>query len=438
MGASGEGLGAALDAALAWMRRYVVFPSEAAADASALWAAHTHAIEYADATGYLSVTSPDKGSGKTRLLEVLRLLTRGQPGIMITPTASTIYRGLAAQPEGPLILDELDTVFGDRSDKFEEVRAIINAGHRRGATVLRSVPGPHQTWEVKPFPVFGPRVLSGIGRLPGTIADRSIPIRMRKRKRSEVVERFRQAHAEREAEPLYDALVDAIAATPPSREADVPDALPDRAQDAWEPLLAIADAAGGNWPTRARRAAIALQGDREDEESMGVRLLGDCRKAFGKADRLATVRLIVILGFDEESPWANERDPLTPERLARHLRPFGIRSTEMKINDKNVRGYRREWFVDAWERYLAPSEAEPSDSATPRTDPLPRYPDRAEGSGVAGSTEGSGLGTADRPICLCGKPKVQARPDRWVCTNPFHGLTPPSESGQASGWSTDA
>jgi hypothetical protein len=239
-------LAVALAAVETFLRRFVVFGRAEAGVAVVLWVAHTYAVASADATPYLGITSPEKGSGKTRLLECLRLLARGRPGVFIIPTASTIYRMLEAAPDAPLLLDELDAVFRDRSDKYEEVRAIINAGHRRGATVPRTIAIGNRH-EVRQFPVFGPKALAGIGRLPDTVADRSIPVLMLKKKRSEAVEKFRETRVGREAEPVARAISAAMAAAPPGHEADVPDELPDRAADAWEPLLAIADAAGGEW-----------------------------------------------------------------------------------------------------------------------------------------------------------------------------------------------
>lgn len=376
----------ALTAVEAFLRRFVVFGRPEAIVAVVLWIAHTYALEYASATPYLSIMSPEKGSGKTRLMECLRLLARGLPGIFIIPTASTIYRMLEADPETPLLLDELDAVFRDRSDKYEEVRAIINAGHRRGATVPRTVSIKNRH-EVQFFPVFGPKALSGIGKLPDTVADRSIPIHMVKRKRSETIEKFREARAGRAAEPIVEALSAALEAAPPARECDVPDELPDRAADVWEPLLAIADAAAGGWPGRARRAALILHADRADDDSLGLRLLVDTRLVFDRleVDRLATATLIEALKTDEESPWVNEHHPLTPERLARYLRPFAIRSKQLKIGGSNVRGFLRESFVDSWDRYLA-------EPATPLQDPLPRYSPHAPGSEVAGYNAGSGSG----------------------------------------------
>jgi len=337
-----------------FLRRYVVFPRSETSVAVVLWTAHTHAIERAEATPYLAISSPEKQSGKTRLLECLQLLAHSCSGIAITPTAATIYRSLEASPGATLLLDELDAVFRDHSDKYEEVRAVINAGHRRGATVPRSVPGPKSTWVVKQFPVFGAKALAGIGKLPDTVTDRAIPVRMLKRKRSEPVEKFRVRTATGEAASIVAGLVAALAAQPPAFEADVPLELSDRAADAWEPLLAIADAAGGVWPARSRGAAFVLHAGREQDDSLGLRLLSDVRAVFDASgvERIFTADLITALQADEEGPWVSERSPLTPRRLADLLHPFEIASKQVRIGPTSLKGYGREAFVDAWERYL--------------------------------------------------------------------------------------
>jgi uncharacterized protein DUF3631 len=389
-------LAEALDEVELFLSRYVVFGRRESLVAVVLWIAHTHAIEQADATPYLAISSPEKQSGKTRLLECLALLARGATGILITPTASTIYRTLDASPEATLLIDELDAIFKDRSDRYEEVRAVINAGHRRSATVPRTVQGPHKAWTVKQFPVFGPKALAGIGKLPDTVADRSIPVRMLKRRPSEKVEKFRQRTARLEAGPIVEALVAALAAQPPSFEADTPRDLPDRAADAWEPLLAIADAAGATWRTRARQAASILHTSREQDDSLGLHLLADIRVVFSVRDqeRISTADLIATLKADEEAPWTSDRSPLSPHRLARLLQPFGIESKQMRMGAANCKGYERTSFVDSWERYLSvlPVRVEPqhrntdhepsfdvSDRVTPDGDSAPeeQYPPTA-------------------------------------------------------------
>jgi Protein of unknown function (DUF3631) len=131
------------------------------------------------------------------------------------------------------------------------------------------------------------------------------------------------------------------------------------AQDITEPLLAIADAAGGEWPERARRAAVALLTgeEREDGESLGVRLLRDMQTVFDerRADRLSTGELLDSLTAMDEAPWGSLRgEALDARGLARLLRPYGVRPEQLRVGETKVRGYRRVAFEDAWERDLAP------------------------------------------------------------------------------------
>ena len=108
----------------------------------------------------------------------------------------------------------------------------------------------------------------------------------------------------------------------------LPSELDDRAQDAGEPLLAIADQAGGDWPDRARRALVELHGGRElDDESAGVRLLADIQTAFAERDRIATADLLAALHALDEAPWGDwYGKPLSARKLAEKLRPYGVHS----------------------------------------------------------------------------------------------------------------
>ncbi len=136
---------------------------------------------------------------------------------------------------------------------------------------------------------------------------------------------------------------------------ELPDELGDRAADCWEPLVAIADRAGGEWPERARRAALELSGRAAGaDDSKRVRLLADIRAAFGERKNLATKALIDELAEGEEAPWAtwHKGQRISPRALAGLLEPFGIRSTTVRIGEGVAKGYRREDFEDAWTRYL--------------------------------------------------------------------------------------
>jgi hypothetical protein len=237
--------------------------------AAVLWVAHTHALAAADATPYLSITSAEKRSGKTRLLEVLELLV-ARPWFTGRTTAAALVRKIA-RDTATLLLDESDAAFGGDRDYSEALRGTLNSGHRRGGCVSLCV-GQGAALDVHDLPVFSAKAIAGIGKLPDTVADRAIPIRLKRRAPGEQVERFRRRVIADETAAIRDALeewtqsVDMLRALRP----DIPDDLDDRAADGWEPLLAIADQAGGEWPERARRSAISPMGAGRSDDSIGI------------------------------------------------------------------------------------------------------------------------------------------------------------------------
>ncbi len=125
------------------------------------------------------------------------------------------------------------------------------------------------------------------------------------------------------------------------RDPVLPDELDDRAQDGAEPLLAIADAGGGEWPVRARAALIQLHTAKPDDaDSWGVQLLAGIQSAFGREERISTAGLLVRLKADAEAPWAgwNEGAGLTPRGLAQLLRRYEIKSGVIRVGEKTARG----------------------------------------------------------------------------------------------------
>lgn len=257
----GQATGELLDAVEEFTARYVALgaPEAGAADseavALALWVLHTWTAEAADATPYVILQSETPRCGKTRLIETLKLLVR-RPWQTASCTEAALFRKMEAE-HPTLLLDEVDAVFG--AGAREPLRAVLNAGNRRGSCVTRA-----QGKSYREFPVFGPKLLAGIDNqsLPDTIRDRGVVIRMYRREDAGV-ERFRVRRAEHDAGPLAWALQQwGQVATPILAQAEpkLPEALGDRQADAWEPLLAIAEWAGPEWAERARRAAVALSG----------------------------------------------------------------------------------------------------------------------------------------------------------------------------------
>ena len=344
-----------LDDIVAFIERYLVIGREEA-DAEALWAQHTHALEAADTTPYVNVRSVEKRSGKTRDLEVLELVV-ARPWLTGRVTAAVLARKV--DKETPtLLLDESDATWNGPGEYAEVIRGVLNTGHRRGGKTSLCV-GQGSSITYVDFSTFGPKAIAAIGKLPDTVSDRSIDILMRRRHRGEKVERFRQRDARAIAAPLHQRLSRwAQPRLNQLRDArpEIPEELDDRAADNWEPLLAIADAAGGDWPVRARRAAKVLSGDtaRHEDESLGVRLLGDVRSVFGNHDNIASAELVRRLNALEESPWGDLKGkPLDNRRLPRLLKKYGVGPLTVRLRDgRTAKGYKREHFVDPWARYL--------------------------------------------------------------------------------------
>jgi hypothetical protein len=346
---------ALLDEIATTIRRHVIL-DEAAADAAALWVLHTHALSAAYVAPRLAITSPEKRCGKTTLLTLLSALA-ARPLATANMTAATIFRVIdAARPT--LLIDEADSFLGEA----EDMRGIVNAGHcRASATVLRTAE-TSDGYEVRAFAVWGAVAIAAIGRLPGTIEDRAVKISMRRRRPDEVVDRVRLDRldelapiARRAARWVTDHLAELQAADP-----GVPGELHDRAADNWRVLLAIADEAGGDWPERARKAAVALTlAGADDAETTRIALLTDIQGAFDAkgVDRLASEDLVSYLVGLDERPWPESGNgkPITKTQVARLLKPLRISPGTIRLDDgRTAKGYYRSAFEDAFVRWLPP------------------------------------------------------------------------------------
>lgn len=238
-------LGELLDAIAAFINRYLIMSTHQM-NVVALWAAHTHAFEAFDFTPYLSINSPEKRSGKTLLLELLELLV-ARPWLTGRTTPAALSRKVD-KVRPTLLLDESDAAFKGDKEYSETLRGVLNTGHRRGGAVTVCI-GQGQNINFRDFSTFCAKAIAGIGKLPDTVADRSIRISLKRKAPHEKVERFRRRNTQEGAKSIYDSLaVWASSCIDDLRDArpDIPARLDDRAADGWEPLLAIADLAGGD------------------------------------------------------------------------------------------------------------------------------------------------------------------------------------------------
>jgi putative DNA primase/helicase len=346
-----------LDNIVATVRRFIVCDAETA-HAVALWTAMTWLMDVVQIAPLAVITAPEKRCGKSLLLFVLsRLSCRPLTASNISPAA--LFRCIDAWSP-TLLVDETDA-FARAND---ELRGLLNCGHTRdGAYVVRTVGDDH---EPRKFNTWGAKALAGIGRLADTLMDRAIVIELRRKLAHEQVDRLRHAGPD-----LFETLSEKLARFAEDyRDAvrrarpDLPVALNDRAQDNWEPLLAIADVAGGAWPRLGREAALKISGGDSIAMSTGTELLSDIQKIFEakRVDRIKTADLISALCDDHEAQWAtyNRGKPISPRQVARRLAEYDIKPKNVRIGYEQAKGFEREQFHETFARYLSAPPENPS------------------------------------------------------------------------------
>ncbi len=358
--------------------RFVAYPNRRSLVAHTLWITHTHLMDVWDSTPRIAFLSPEPGSGKTRALEVSELLVP-RPVEAVNMSAAALFRKVADAAGLPtILLDECDTVFGTKraAETNEDVRGLLNAGHRRGAKSYRCVTRGREI-EVVEYEAFSAVALAGLGDLPDTILARSIIVKMRRRAPNERVEPFRRRMQQKRGYELRDRLdkwARSIAKTVADPWPELPAGIEDRDADIWEALIAIADAAGGHWPQTARDAAVSLVTEsKETTPSLGIKLLTDLRTIFGESDALFTDAILLKLHAIEESPWAEilQGKPLNTRGLAKRLTQYGIKSKTVRVGPNTAKGYTRADLYDAWLRYLPSPEKSDTTVTNVTTDENP-------------------------------------------------------------------
>jgi hypothetical protein len=390
---------ALLDELAAAIRRHVVL-DQVAADAVALWVVGTYAFDAWRIFPRLFVTAAEKRCGKTTLLDLLAQIVP-KPLHVESASAPALFRVI--ERERPtLLLDEADHYRRDN----EDLRAVINSGHACIGSFLRCV---GEDFEPRQFSTWAPMALAAIGRLWSTVEDRSIIVTLHRKAAQERVESLRGAGqrfeilARKAARWAVDHIGGLAAAEP-----EMPAGIINRAADNWHPLFAVADAAGGDWPGRARNAAAVLSDASNESESTGEMLLADLRRLFNAEPSgvLFTREIRDALTADEKRPWGEWKSgkPLSDIQLAKLLKPYGIRPHPVRRGTETGKGYRRAQFDDAFSRYLPPEPVTPSQSSNSAgfakveavTDPVDVTASDAENASVSASCDGVTVETPGR------------------------------------------
>jgi hypothetical protein len=350
-----------LDAIDAFLARFISYPNEHARHAHVLWIGHTWIMDVWDATPRLAFVSPEAGSGKTRgLTATYHLVPR--PDLVGCLTPAALYRSIqdCLEQNGgrPTVLfDELDTVFGpDASGRgTAEIRRLVDIGHDQHATVARRIGQENQRFS--PYCAMALAGKMAAADIPSTIRTRSIVIPMQRQAGNEA-EKWRKRSTPAEAEPLRDVLqlwAEFVHARAHEYLPELPEEISGRDADCWEPLLIVADLAGGHWPETARVTAVTVvtASGMKALPSTGMQLLWDVKTVFDRCqeDHLFSRRLVAELKSIDESPWS----ALTAAAMAKLLSSYGVAPKLHRVGETIARGYRRGYFTDAWRRYPPPA-----------------------------------------------------------------------------------
>ena len=334
---------------------YVSLPP-GAADALALWVALAHAFEAFIHSPRLNLHSPEKQCGKTLTLDVIASLA---PRAMRSESMSVAVLFRVVDAHKPtLLLDETDAYLTNN----EELRGLLNAGHKRGARAYRCEGDSNN---VRGYNAFAPVVLARIGNLPGTLYDRSIIIRLVRARPGEIAARFDSRHVATETElcrKLARFAADNFARLETADPA-LPEGAFNRLADNWRPLFAIAEAAGADWPARTAAAFAALtQSEDSEAQGIGATLLADIAATFAetKADKLPSAELAKALASIEGRSWAEygkAAKPISPNQVAKQLKRFSVSPRTIKLDTgSTAKGYHLADFNEAFARFLQKPE----------------------------------------------------------------------------------
>ena len=375
-----------LDALVAIFKRYASMP-DGGPEAAAAWAMFAWCHDAFGVSPIFMASAPERACGKTRVTEILSWMVP-RPKPVFAASVAAIVRGIEAWCPS-LLFDEAQTIFTSKGESAEYMRQLLTASfNRQFAFVDKCVGDDH---EPVSFATFCPRAVNEreIHKLEDMLTSRSIVVIM-ERAEPGSLERLRA-----EVDPVGEEIRSKAARWRDDniddvRECDpeMPAGCDDRWADIWRPLFAIAEIAGGGWAVRIATAAGALTVGTGAVDTIKVELLRDIRTIFearGNPDFLTSKEIHKDLFNMEERPWGtfDKGKAMNNKQRAKLLESFKIKSEQKKFEgNKNLRGYYRKAFAEAWRRYLSAGNGpEPGGSGT--------------GSGPA--TGDSGTGSAAKP-----------------------------------------
>ena len=330
--------------------------NDAVAIAITLWIFFSWCIDVAYIAPIAWINAPEKRCGKTQLATLMGRMSKRS--IMASNVSQSALFRTIERYKPTFVIDEADSFFHGDMD----LKNIINCGFSRdNPYVWRCVGDNH---EPIPFDVFGAKIISGIGKLPSTVMDRSISLTLRralpteKRQRVKDIPKATTETIKAKLARWADDNMDKVATSKPK----LPETIYNREFDTWEILFQIADTLGDDWLKLVTNACLAITQTDSKEPSENEELLTDIKAIFElqAVDSMATRDLLTaLIGADSDGltkRWAtsNKGQTMTDRQLAKRLKDFEIKSSKInKPNETQKRGYYLADFADAFKRYLA-------------------------------------------------------------------------------------
>ena len=333
--------------------RYIIIHDCMVAPIVPLWICFAWCHDIAAFSPILVFEGADAECAKTASSKVVAMLTP-RSFIIVEPTGPAYYR-FVDRVHPTLVMDDADQLLPRRPD----LAHIINASWTRGIPIPRT---DARTGEVHLYDPFTPKVLNGINLLahlrPAT-RTRCITINMLPKLAHETVANHR--HADRDEtfvilrRKLLRWSIDNMPTLDQAKPA-MPEGFFSRREENYHLLFAIADLAGGDWPKKARAAAIKLVRE-HNEPSLGKRLLAIFYALFISHGRLLTSAQLEQLVPPEDDAFAcygKFGRPINKFEIAALLKPYGIAPDNIHPRGGKTtdRGYKAEWFAIAFRHYL--------------------------------------------------------------------------------------
>ena len=328
--------------------KFIIFPDDAYLNYLALWVMGTYVFTIFSNYPYVWLNAL-KDSGKTSLMKILAPIAFN--GDLITsPTAPVLFRDISNNLVC-LFIDEVERFTKKDKDKNSDVFDVLNQGYGKSGTVKRLEKPAEGKFKVATFSPYAPKMFASIKDIEDTLKDRTVPIRILRKKDTEKAKRYKGTPTIQEIEReirdelymfalLYAADIFEIYNAEDEEAIAGMEHLSNRELDIWEPIFLLAniiDCERGTKELTLKMKALSKEvgkdkkEDSRSEDEM-CKILSVLKPMFedvlpfSKDDGIYLYEVDKVLEYfkrDEEFAWLENSSSLT-----RRLKRIRVRSEQ--------------------------------------------------------------------------------------------------------------